>query len=432
MSSSALSIAVSALRAQQYVIETTSQNVANAATPGYRRERVDLTEAFPRQGALGPMGAGVEASSITRATDQLADLRVRGSSAQASYFGVRGTVMKQAEDIYGEPDQGITKELSNTWDAFSALAVSPSDDASRYQVLSALNGVAARVNQVRTGLDQLKSDANQQLTTAISDANALTSRLAQINKFARVPGGLPATLADERDMDLDKLASALGATAEVTADGRARVSINGLAVVDEELSIPLSVSATTPGQIMNPTGPVTIGGTAGGLATSITTDIADARSQLDTFVTGLVSAINAAHATGFTPAGAPGGALLADSGGQLTVLATQPGDLAATDTAGQTLNGKVADAMAQLRDTQGAAFRTVTSGLSGAVAGIGQSADTAQSISDAASTQRDSIVGVNMDEEMANLVTQQRAYDAAARLVKVVDEMLQTLVGMTA
>ncbi len=74
MSSSALSIAVSALRAQTYASETTSHNIANAATPGFRRQRVELKTAFPRAGALGPMGAGVEAARITRATDRLADL----------------------------------------------------------------------------------------------------------------------------------------------------------------------------------------------------------------------------------------------------------------------------------------------------------------------------------------------------------------------
>ena len=75
MSSSALSIAVSALRAHTYAIETTSNNVANAATPGYRRQRVELRNAYPREGALGPMGAGVEAKSISRATDRLAMTR---------------------------------------------------------------------------------------------------------------------------------------------------------------------------------------------------------------------------------------------------------------------------------------------------------------------------------------------------------------------
>lgn len=428
MSSSALSIAVSALRAHTYAIETTSHNIANAATPGYRRQRVELRTAFPRNGAMGAMGAGVEAARITRATDGLADLRVRGSSAQASYFGTRSELLQKVEDVFGEPDRGVTKELTATWDAFAALAVNPADDATRYQVLSALNGVADRVNEISAGLDQLSADATQRLSTGVDEVNSTIVRLAEINKFARIPGGLPADLADERDRALDSLATQIGAQSSIDDDGRVRVTLNGLALVDGDRSVPLSIDPS--GAVVHPSGPVTIGGTVGGLRAAVSVDIADARTQLDTFVNAFMSALNTVHATGFTPSGAPGGPLLAMVSGQLTVVATGPGDLAAADVSGQLQNGRVADALAQLRSTQGGAYRAVVSSLSGTVAGVGRSADTAQSVADAASQSRDSAVGVNLDEEMTDLMSQQRAYEAAARLVSVVDEMLQTLIQM--
>ncbi len=428
MSSSALSIAVSALRAHTYAVETTSHNIANAATPGYRRQRVELKTAFPRNGALGPMGAGVEASRITRATDRLADLRVRGSSSQAAYFGTRAELLQKVEDVFGEPDQGVTKELTATWDAFATLAVSPSDDAARYQVLSALNGVADRVNEINSALDQLSADASQRLSSDIDEANSTIARLAEINKLARIPGGLPADLADERDRALDSLATSIGAKSSIDDDGRVRVTMNGLAVVDGDRSVPLTVSGT--GTVTHPSGPITLGGTVGGLQAAVTTDIADAKAQLDTFVTGFMSAVNTVHATGFTPAGAPGGPLLAIVSGKFTVAVTQPSDLAAADVAGQAQNGRTADALAQLRGAQGGSYRSVITALSGKVAGVGRSADTAQSVADAASQSRDSEMGVNLDEEMTDLMSQQRAYQAAARLVSVIDEMLQTLISM--
>jgi flagellar hook-associated protein 1 FlgK len=166
------------------------------------------------------------------------------------------------------------------------------------------------------------------------------------------------------------------------------------------------------------------------LQAAITTDIADAKAQLTTFVNGFMSALNSVHATGFTPSGAPGGPLLAMVSGKLTVAVTQPSDLAATDTTGQAQNGRVADALAQLRTSQGGAYRTVVTALSGKVAGIGRSADTAKSVADAALQSRDSEFGVNMDEEMTDLMSTQRAYEAAAKLVSVVDQMMQTLIQM--
>jgi flagellar hook-associated protein 1 FlgK len=112
------------------------------------------------------------------------------------------------------------------------------------------------------------------------------------------------------------------------------------------------------------------------------------------------------------------------------VVVSAPGDLAAADVAGQPLNGRTADALAQLRGPQGDALRSLVSAMSGKVSGVKASADTAHVLADNASQLRDASVGVNVDEEMTELMSQQRAYQAAARLVSVVDEMLQTLIGM--
>ncbi|MCE9620964.1 MAG: flagellar hook-associated protein FlgK [Actinomycetia bacterium] len=431
MISSALSIAVSALRAHSYATEITSHNVANAATPGYRRQRVELQTAFPRQGPLGQMGAGVEAARITRASDRLADLRVRSSTAQAGYFGSRAQVMQTMEVVFGEPTQGVTKELTAMWDAFATLSVSPSDSAARYQVLSALQSTADRINQVGAGLDQLSADASRRLSGDVAEANDLITRLAELNRFPRTSGGLPADMADERDRAIDQLAATLGTVATIEDDGQTRVTLNGLAVVDGEIGTHLTVAAPPAvGVVTHPTGPVTLGGSVGGLQAALRTDIADARADLDAFTADLVAALNTTHATGFTPAGASGGPLLTIVSGQVTVAVTQAADLAATDVVGQTQNGRTADALAELRNTQGDAYRSLVTSLSGRIGGIVRSSETASTVADEASLQRDSGLGVNLDEEMTDLMSQQRAYQAAAKLVTLIDDMLQSLIQM--
>jgi flagellar hook-associated protein 1 FlgK len=122
--------------------------------------------------------------------------------------------------------------------------------------------------------------------------------------------------------------------------------------------------------------------------------------------------------------------LLTVAAGSVTVNVTTPDQLAAADVAGQPLNGKIADALAQLRQPQTDAFRSFATGVASQTAGVGKSADTAKSLADAASQQRDSIVGVNIDEEMTDLMSQQRAYQAAARLVSTIDDMLKSLIQM--
>jgi flagellar hook-associated protein 1 FlgK len=430
VSFSALSIAVSGLRAQSYAIETTSHNVANAATPGYRRQRVDLRAAMPRQGALGTTGAGVLATSVSRATDVLADLRARGAAGQAALLTTRAELATNAEDVFGEPDRGIGAALTGVWSSFAALAVAPSDEAARQQVLSSLDAFATRVNEVRGGMDDLGADALVRLRSEIDAVNQATVRVAEINRFAPMPGGLPADLADERDRLLDQLAASVGASSKVQADGQVRVTLSGLALVDGTQATPLTVNTVPNVAVSHPAGPVVTGGIAGGLVTALTADLPNLRTQLDTFVSGLLADLNALHATGQTPAGAPGAALLADSGGLVSVVPTTTADLAAADATGGPQNGKIADALAQRRVTQGDVFRSVANAVANTVAGIGRAADTARSISEANDAARDSVVGVNIDEEMTQLVGQQRAYQAAAKVITTVDQMLQSLLAM--
>lgn len=430
MSFSALSIAVSGLRAQSYAIETTSHNVANAATPGYRRQRVDLKPAFPRQGPLGTAGAGVVATSVSRATDVLADLRARGAAGQAASLTTRAQLAMSAEDVFGEPDRGVGVALAEVWSSFAALAVAPSDEAARQQVLSSLDALATRVNDVRNGMTSLADDALVRLRSEVDAVNQAAARIAEINRFAPMPGGLPADLADERDRLLDQLATSVGATSKLQPDGQARVTISGLAIVDGSQATALSVTTVPAPGVVHPAGPVSAGGVAGGLVAALTDDLPNLRGRLDTFVSGLLADLNALHATGVTPGGAAGGDLLADSGGLLSVVPTATGQLAASDAGGGAQNGVIADALAQRRVTQGGVFRSVANAVANTVAEIGRAADTANSIADSTYATRDSIVGVNIDEEMTQMVAQQRAYQAAAKVISTVDEMLQSLLAM--
>lgn len=430
MSTSSLSIAISGLRAHSYAIDATSHNIANVATEGFRRTRVDLTSGHPRFTAMGPMGSGVEVNGLSRATDRLSDERVRRSSAQSEFFSSRAQVSALAEDVFGEPDRGVTSSVNHLFDAFSALATAPTDSAARAQVIGSLEDVASRVNEVRSGLESIQRDAVARLRTEVEAGNQMAARVAEINTFARQPGGLPADLADELDRALDSLAATFGASAQVQSDGRVRVTISGRAIVDADRAVALQVPDTPPGQIDHPTGPVVLGGSAGGLQEVIQNDIGGYRTRLDDFVSDMVTTFNDLHATGFTPAGVGGGDLFSEVDGRMVVEVTDGADLAASDDVAGPLGSAVADALAQLRNSVSGDYREVVTAVSNSVASLNRSADTAGSILDAANSVRDSITGVNLDEEMTNMISHQRAYEASARVISVVDEMMQTLLAM--
>lgn len=429
MSSNALSIALSALRTSQTAIEVASHNIANAGTAGYTRQRVDRKPGTPRNTIYGPMGTGVEVGGISRSRDSYTDGRVRSTDAAAKSLDMRAEFGRRSEDAFAEPDNGITSSLGRLWSSFQSLGQKPGDDALGTQVISSLQDLAGRVNQARTELGNLKVDALQRLKNEVDTANAAMDRIAELNRIT--PAGLAPDLADERDRALDTLASTIGATSTMLPDGKIRVAVGGKTIVDGDYVSHLTVDPANDGTVIHgATGPVQLGGTAGGLQTVIQSDIDAYRSKLDTFVASMVSALNTQHQANKTTSGANGGLLVADDGNAMTVLITVPGNIASGDAAGGALNGAGAAALADLRRTVEPGARDLVTFVGGAVANITRSYQNAQALADTANQQRMAVTGVNMDEEMAQLISDQKAYAAAARIVTTVDEMLDTLIRM--
>ena len=287
------------------------------------------------------------------------------------------------------------------------------------------------MNEIRAGIDGIELDARARLEVEVNGANQIAARVAEINTLNREVGGaLPADLADELDRSLDSLASSLGATAEFAPDGKVRVTVRGTALVDSNRAIPLVVPDSPMGQVDHPTGPIVLGGTAGGLQTAIQGEVAGYRSKLDTFVTSMVQQLNDLHGGGFTADGTPGGELFQEIDGRVVVQITDPSELAASDASDAPLGAKIADQLAQLRSAIGGSYRDVVTHVSNTVATLNRSVATAQTVADTAIDARDAAVGVNMDEELTNMMSEQRAYQAAARVITVVDEMMQTLLAM--
>ncbi|MEZ5257750.1 MAG: flagellar hook-associated protein FlgK [Ilumatobacteraceae bacterium] len=356
--------------------------------------------------------------------------RVRRSGASHEFYTTRSQIGFLAEDVFGEPDNGINTALDTLFDSFAAWSTTPTDAAARAQVLSGLQNFAGRANDVLTGLDGIDLDAHTRLHAQIKEINALSERVAEINTFARTPGGLPADLNDELQLTLDRLSNLAGASAETQPDGRIRVTINGWALVDADRATVLQVPDSPPGSVLHPSGDIQLGGSAGGLQQAITGDIAGFRDKLVTFVSDMADTMNEMHGEGYTMEGDFGGDLFEIVDNRVNVLVQDPAELAASADPDGPLGATVADNLAQMRSTLGSGFRDVVTNVSNQIASLDRSATTAAGVHDASVAVRDSVLGVNLDEEMTNLITQQRAYEAAARVISIVDEMMQTLLAM--
>ncbi len=430
-----------AIRAAQAALDTISHNIANATTEGYTRQRVDLTALPGYVTGGGIVGQGVDIQSISRQRNQFLDEQARTEDARLAGMSARSHLLGQAEVRFGELDAGIDVAVGDVFSALEELALHPDSSPVRVTVLDAMDRVAGQLRATAEGLRGLELSSDTDVRVAVSQANDLIDQIADLNgQIVALSGaGSPNDLLDQRDRLVDQLSAMTGASSIRAENGAVRVSIGGLSLVDGTSPVHLSVDAT--GTLTHPDGPIKAGGEIGGLVAFTQTDLPAMQAKLDAFANDLATAFNSQNAAGFTASGAAGGDLFDATGGAraLRVVATVPAELAvAGDATAATFDGTNAQAMADLRTTDLAGGGTLLERFRDIVTGVGVTAARAagdlrsqESLTAATSRARESHHGVNLDEEMTNLIAHQRALEAAARVMSAIDEALSTLINRT-
>ena len=468
-----LQVALSALYAQRQGLETAGHNIANANTDGYSRQRVRLAAAdatpalYSRSGHRG--GEGVTVAGVDRVRDLF--LEARGLQEHAGDTQLQRTkqVLGQVEDLLSEPgDNGIQAELGEFWAGWDDVANRPDDGAARAQLLQRGQALASHVNQAAEALQKLAGDAADQFGRTVEEVNATAGRVAELNRAiqtATAAGLSPNDLADQRDALVVKLAEDAGVTTRAGDTGAVDVYLGGTALVRGDRAEPLAVTAT--------------GGTVGlqwqrlGLQASAPggelASLADAANQrvpgylagLDGVAHGLEVAVNALHTQALDKQGTAGQAFFTHDASQAgtpggiartlavtPAVAADPDLVAARDPAKGPLDGSVALEIAELAN---GASGTTASQLAAAgldprgpdaayrafVVQLGADADTANrrvaiqtDITKQVDAARQAQSGVNLDEDMTDMLAFQHAYEAAAKYLSTVDATLETLVNL--
>jgi flagellar hook-associated protein 1 FlgK len=424
-----LQTALRALEAEQQAIDTTGHNIANANTPGYSRQAVQLTESIPLTipansnvtGAGVQLGTGVDVTMINRIRDQFLDIQYRAQNTTASGASSQSTILTQVQSALAEPSpHGLSSQMSAFYSAWSDLANAPSSSAARQTVIGAATTLAQTLNQLDQQLGAVQSQTAQQYAAITgpngqvqSDANQIATLNASISQ-ALAAGQKPNDLMDQRDQLIDGL-SALGKVSVVDpGNGLLQVSFGDAAtplVNGQTVNWPQTLTAATGGQL-------------GALLnlSSASGQISSYRATLDSVASQLVSSVNALHtATPF---------FSGNSAATISVAAT-----AATVQTGSTAAAGANDVALAIAGLSGGAADQSYGAFVAQVGGDVQAADngqqTQQQVLAALDTQRQSVSGVSLDEEMTNLITYQRGYQAAARVMTTVDQMLDTLINHT-
>jgi flagellar hook-associated protein 1 FlgK len=481
MSFGLLSIARTALSTHQAALQTISQNIANAETPGYSRQEAVLQANTPVSFSFGQVGTGVSISTVIRKRDLLLDDSYRSTAGQNGDAQMRASLTSQVEAVFGEPsDEGMSNALDQFFNAWSDLSASPNSLAARAVVQQRGRQLSQMFNDYDTALTQQRTSNLERITNTVGQVNSLADQVAKLNAEIVVSesNGHPNNdLRDLRDNKLDELSKLAGTRVIQQANGTVSVTIGNSTLVDGASATPLSVKFVMPNPM--PATPLTdvpvaftlgdsldpvtnVGGQLNALKGVLNTDIPQMRGRLDAMASQLATAVNTAHSGGFTFSGTtiPGTAAgnFFDAGSALNpvraatlrldaVVANDPAKIAASGNANGPSDNTVAQALAALRsanatvtwtDANGATetgsfvsfFRSAMTRLGSTVSEAEDRASVTSALTDQAETRRQSISGVNTDEELVNMMRVQQSYTAASKMVKVADEMLQTLLSL--
>jgi flagellar hook-associated protein 1 FlgK len=431
------------LLAQQRLLDTTGHNIANASTKGYSRQEATLVAApaleIPSGGIAGGsgahLGAGVDVQSFRRIRDQFVDLQYRGQNTNLGEWAARAGSLERAEGALSEPgENGINQQLTEFWNAWSDLSNANADrGAAARNVVEKGITLADSLKQVRAQIDMVKGQTYAEyadLAGPSGEVAQIAQSLAGLNDTIKryiTTGDIPNDLLDQRDQLLDNLSAFGQVSVEAQTDGTINVSFVDKVASGTTYPVVTGTTATWAGP---PAGDAWApGGRLGGLldASKPGGTLDGYLSTLDTIAGNLVAAVNTAYNGTFFTVGVP-------AAGTIDVSAALQANPLALD-AGSGASGTTdyALAVAQLRNgaTVDQPYRAFVAQVGSNVREAIRQESNAQVLTDAVENRRQSVSGVSLDEEMSNLVRFQRAYQASARAMSTLDEMLDVLINRT-
>jgi len=349
-----MSTAVSGLLAFQRGLDTTSQNIANAATPGYSRQRVELATRPAQPYGSGWIGSGVQISTVARVYDSFLAAQVRSSASSLARYDTIATAAGRLDNVLGDSSHGAAAAVRNFINAFHDVASDPSSATARQALLSQAEVFVGQMSGYDSRMRSFAADINQQLQDGAAAVSALAANLAQLNGQITEAHGRtgqpPNDLLDQRDRLIDELSKQVDVSVVTQDDGAANVFIGtGQPLVVGRTATTLGVAADafdparltvavrSQGASIDLSSQVS-GGSLGGLLEFRAQVLDPARDALGRIAAGIVEAINGQHARGITLTGAPGGEFLAL--GTPTVLAS------AGNTGGASLSAQISAASA--------------------------------------------------------------------------------------
>jgi len=438
------------LATYQRALDVTSHNIANADNTNYSRQIVSFSAEKPNASNGTLLGFGVTMDDVQRAKNNLVENQIRANNTYYSTNDEKSQLLTQIEGLFGEPsDTGVSNLTTSFLNSWQELAVTPNSMSLRYNVIRSANQLSSKIQSISQGLDTLKTDILDETKAKVDLLNTTLTNIQSLNAQIfeqKNLGYTPNDLMDKRDAAINDLSKMANISVSYDASNTANISVGGVFAVDKSNVNTFSMKVID-GEMTLVSGSQELkaqlnGGTLSSMMDVYSNSIPEYQTKLDDYVNALVTSVNNLHTKGSTLDTPPQtGIKFFDDykSGKLQVnsqIINNPNKIAisADGTSG---NGTIAQSIADLSSANILNGTTLSNNYSNMISQLGTETLTAQQNADSGNLilqqleqQKASYSGVSVDEEMTNVIKFQRSYDASAKLIKVADDMLQTLLNM--
>ncbi|MEW6381376.1 MAG: flagellar hook-associated protein FlgK [bacterium] len=457
-----LNIGLSALQAFKTGIEVTAQNIANVDTPGYSQKEVVMG---PKKLTQGPpyFFHGVEVSEIKRAYDTELGRQISTQEGKASYWQTSEEYLARIEEIFTESEQsGLNRDLGAFWNAWQQLSINPNGYGERQEVASAADRLSGTLKSRSADLQKVMADVNREVSATMEEINQTLHKIAELNRQAsEALGGQVDEYKDQLDTLVEGLSQQININYWQEKTGQVTVSLNGHALVEGTQAISLTSATDDQGRtiiqkeldggtLVDVTDQISAGKVKGLLELGNDT-ISGYLDKLDNLALGLSEKVNEQHRSGYGLDGSTEVDFfkpISTADGAARNLELNPDiesnlDLIAASSSAEVPDNENALKMTDLQRSpdfeEGGQLLSANDYYASMYRSIGQdtrnardNADQHQMILNNLKDRRSMISDVALDEQLANLIKFQQTYNASAKVISTADEMMSTLLNISA
>lgn len=448
---------------------TTSHNIANSNTEGYSRQRVEQQSDFAHpHGAKNLIGGGTLLARTERVNDAYVEKQLRDSGRELAHYEEKDVLLRQTEDIFNEMGgEGLNRLISRFFNDFRKLGNEPDNQAIRESVRESSMAMTKDFKRIRSGVEEVRRLADNRLEGFSGEINAIAETVKDLNikiKIQELSGAVANDLRDQRDLAMKKLGSYVDTYVHYDKDGAFNVDIRGVGpLVNGPNAYKFAVERNPADADGKPENSYTLilgdkayrdvthvikGGKMGAIVDVRDQTLNTILARLDEMASMITSSVNAIHGEGYTKNGVKGVAFFkplvsSERASEFMDLSEavkyDVNNIAAAGIPDAPSDNRIAIAISQLQNLRvmDGGKTTIDDYYNGMVGDVGviqgrnkEAMVQQKDIQNQLAKIREQTSGVSLDEETANLLQFQRAFDASAKVISVADECLQTVLNL--